>query len=386
MIKQSLPAVTEVTHVNHDEFKKADRVVVIAYVNKASDEPAPQFNIAAEQHRDDYLFGLTTDHAAMDIEGVTPPAIVIYRSFDEPKSVYPYPVFGTTSKDIADWVKEMAIPTVDEVTVDNYSLYAASGKPLAYLFIDPSSEHKQDHINAVKPVAAEFKTKLNFVYIDAIKFGDHAKALNLPEPKWPSFVIQDLNSQLKYPYPQSQEVTTQDIYAMVEKYVAGQLAPELKSQPIPETHEGNVHVVVGKTFDEIIYDDSKDIFIEFYASWCGHCKRLAPIWEQLGDKYAHADHLIVAKMEAQENDLPPSAPFRVTGFPTIKFKKAGTRDFVEYEGDRSLESLIAFAEEHSTLSLEVPVGHDDHAQVHLGEDHHEHEHEHEYEHDEHDEL
>jgi len=59
-------------------------------------------------------------------------------------------------------------------------------------------------------------------------------------------------------------------------------------------------------------------------------------------------------MEAQENDLPPSVPFRISGFPTIKFKRAGTREFIDYEGDRSLESLVAFVEEHAKNSVEVP--------------------------------
>jgi protein disulfide-isomerase A1 len=54
--------------------------------------------------------------------------------------------------------------------------------------------------------------------------------------------------------------------------------------------------------------------------------------------------LFSAKMDATENDLPPSTPFQVTGFPTLKFKPAGSRDFVDYEGDRSLESLIEFVE------------------------------------------
>ena len=59
-------------------------------------------------------------------------------------------------------------------------------------------------------------------------------------------------------------------------------------------------------------------------------------------------------MEAQENDLPPSVPFRVSGFPTIKFKPAGSRDFIDYEGDRSYESLISFVEEHAKNSLVLP--------------------------------
>jgi protein disulfide-isomerase A1 len=49
-------------------------------------------------------------------------------------------------------------------------------------------------------------------------------------------------------------------------------------------------------------------------------------------------------MDATENDIPPQAPFRVQGFPTLKFRPAGSSEFVDYNGDRSLESLIEFIE------------------------------------------
>jgi protein disulfide-isomerase A1 len=49
-------------------------------------------------------------------------------------------------------------------------------------------------------------------------------------------------------------------------------------------------------------------------------------------------------MDATLNDIPPSAPFKVQGFPTLKFKQAGSLDFIDYNGDRSLESLIEFVE------------------------------------------
>lgn len=52
-------------------------------------------------------------------------------------------------------------------------------------------------------------------------------------------------------------------------------------------------------------------------------------------------------MDATENDIPPSAPFEVAGFPTIKFKRAGTREFIDYAGDRSLEALIEFVKSES---------------------------------------
>jgi protein disulfide-isomerase A1 len=57
-------------------------------------------------------------------------------------------------------------------------------------------------------------------------------------------------------------------------------------------------------------------------------------------------------MEAQENDLPASVPFRVSGFPTLKFKQAGSKEFMDYDGDRSLESLIEFVEANAKNSLE----------------------------------
>ena len=49
-------------------------------------------------------------------------------------------------------------------------------------------------------------------------------------------------------------------------------------------------------------------------------------------------------MDATLNDIPPSAPFKVQGFPTLKFKPAGSLEFIDYSGDRSLESLIEFVE------------------------------------------
>ena len=42
--------------------------------------------------------------------------------------------------------------------------------------------------------------------------------------------------------------------------------------------------LVAKNFDDIVNDESKDVLIEFYAPWCGHCKSLAPKYEELGEK------------------------------------------------------------------------------------------------------
>jgi protein disulfide-isomerase A1 len=354
MIKQSLPAVTVVNSDNHSEFQKADKIVAIAYVKSSSESTATEFTATAEKHRDDFLFGIVTDEDTIAAAGVTPPAIVVYRSFDTPRTEYPYPLSSAKVADIEEWIKDLAVPIIDEVNGDNYNVYASSGKPLAYLFLDPTDEKKEEFISVVKPAAEKFKSKVNFVWIDAVKFGDHAKALNLPEVKWPAFVVQDLTNQLKYPLDQSKTITTELVTEQVQQYLDGKLEPELKSQAIPETQDESVFTLVGKQFDEVVFDDSKDVFVEIYAPWCGHCKKLKPTWDSLGSRYADIkDRIVIAKMDATENDLPPSVPFKVAGFPTIKFKAAGGREFVDYDGDRSLESLIAFVEEHAKNNVEV---------------------------------
>lgn len=271
MVKQSLPAITDVTVDKHYEFTHADKIVAVLYTGTKTDLPAPEFSATAEKHRDDWLFGHSDDQNVANIAGVTPPSLVLYRTFDEPRLVYPYPITSAKVADIEQWISDLSVPYLDQVGPNNYAVYAESGKPLAYLFLDPSEENKEEHLNLLRPIAKKFHDKVNFVWIDAIQFGDHAKALNLHEAKWPAFVIQELPTQLKYPYSQEESLDATKIEEMVESYLAGTIKPELKSKPIPVTQDGPVFELVSKQFDEIVLDDSRDVFVEFYATWYVSC-------------------------------------------------------------------------------------------------------------------
>src|SRR5580693_8603792 len=108
--RQSLPAVSDVTAANFEEFKRADKIVAFAYLASSSDPVAAVFQATAEKHRDDYLFGQSTDTALIEAAGVSPPAIVLYRTFDEPTSTYPHPVTSTTVEEIENWIQELSVP------------------------------------------------------------------------------------------------------------------------------------------------------------------------------------------------------------------------------------------------------------------------------------
>lgn len=78
----------------------------------------------------------------------------------------------------------------------------------------------------------------------------------------------------------------------------------MKSEEIPADNSAPVKVVVGKSFDDIVLDETKDVLVEFYAPWCGHCKALEPKYDELAQKLAYNNNLVIAKLDATANEVP----------------------------------------------------------------------------------
>lgn len=75
---------------------------------------------------------------------------------------------------------------------------------------------------------------------------------------------------------------------------------------------------MSSNFDEVAFDKSKDVLVEFYAPWCGHCKQLAPIYDQLAEKFQDKTDIVIAKMDATVNELEHT---KIQSFPTLKMYK-----------------------------------------------------------------
>lgn len=349
MIKQSLPAVSVLTSETLEDFKKADKVVLVAYFDATDKTSNETFTKVAEKLRDNYPFGASSDAALAEAEGVTVPSVVLYKDFDEGKSVF------TEKFDIEaieQFAKTAATPLIGEVGPETYSDYMSSGKPLAYIFAE-SAEERKELSNELKAVAEAHRGAINFATIDAKQFGAHAGNLNLKADQFPAFAIQDTAKNQKFPFDQEKKLTEKDIKEFVDDFVAGKIEPSIKSEPIPEENDGPVKVVVAKTYEQIVLDEDKDVLIEFYAPWCGHCKALAPKYEELGSLYAASefkDKIVIAKVDATSNDVPDE----IQGFPTIKLYPAGDKkNPVTYSGSRTIEDIIDFVAENGKYKARV---------------------------------
>ena len=100
--------------------------------------------------------------------------------------------------------------------------------------------------------------------------------------------------------------------------------------------------LIPSNFDDIVLKSGKPALVEFFAPWCGHCKNLAPVYEELATNFeSQGGKVTIAKVDADaEKSL--GKRFGIQGFPTLKWFD-GTSDKPEdYSGGRDLESLTAF--------------------------------------------
>ncbi|CAN8099363.1 unnamed protein product [Discula destructiva] len=350
MTKQSLPAVSIITSETFEDFKKADKVVIVGYFESTDKAANETFSQIAEKLRDDYPFAASSEIALAQAEvDLHLPSIVLYKDFDEGKAVFEQKF---DPEEIEAFIKSAATPLIGEVGPETYSEYMSAKKPLAYIFAETAEERKELS-EALTAVAKSYRGRINFATIDAKQFGAHAVNLNLKEDVFPSFAIQDVEKNLKFPFDHGKKITERDIKKFVDDFHAGKIEPSIKSEEIPEDNSGPVTVVVAKNYDDIILDDTKDVLIEFYAPWCGHCKALAPKYEELGQLFAASefkDKVTIAKVDATANDVPDE----VNGFPSIKLYPAGDKkNPVDYSGSRTVEDLIEFIAENGKHKAKV---------------------------------
>merc|ERR1711962_709580 len=230
LLKKTGPPAKALASVDDAKAFAAEKpVVVIGYFKDQGSDDAKQF-IAAASATDDFPFGITSEEAVATEYGLTGEGVVLLKDFDEGKSIF-------------------------------------------------DGELKEEAINAFV-VANSMPLVVDFNHETA------SKIFGMKKDEVPGLRIIKLEEDMAKYKPESYDITEENLSSFVKDFLDGKLKQHLLSQELPEDWDATgVKVLVSSNFDEVVFNKEKEVLVEFYAPWCGHCKQLAPIFDQLGDKY-----------------------------------------------------------------------------------------------------
>ncbi|OIW03929.1 hypothetical protein TanjilG_30205 [Lupinus angustifolius] len=351
--KKTGPGIYNITSLDDAErILTSESKVVLGFINSLvgpeSDELA-----AASRLEDDVNFYQTVNPDVAKLFHIDPnvkrPALVLIKKEDEKLNHFD----GQFAKsEIENFVTTNKLPLVTVFTMEGAPEIFEN--PTKYqLLLFATSNDSEKLIPVFREAAKSFKGKLIFVYVESDNEevgkpvseyfgigGDAPKVLAYTgNEDGKKFVLDD-------------EVTFDNIKVFGENFLEGKLKPYLKSDPVPESDDGDVKIVVGSNFDEIVLDESKDVLLEIYAPWCGHCQALEPIYNKLAKHLSSIESIVIAKMDGTTNEHPRA---KADGFPTLLFFPAGDKSFgpITVDTDRTVVALYKFLKKNASIPFKL---------------------------------
>ena len=103
-----------------------------------------------------------------------------------------------------------------------------------------------------------------------------------------------------------------------------------------------IHNVSDETFETEVLQSNVPVLVDYWATWCGACKMIAPILIEIAEEYS--DRLKVAKLNIDENQATPPK-YGIRGIPTLMLFKNGNIEATKV-GQLSKAQLTAFIDSH----------------------------------------
>ncbi|KAI7735975.1 hypothetical protein M8C21_022387 [Ambrosia artemisiifolia] len=324
--KKTGPGLHNITTVEEAErILTSESPIVVGYVENLAGPDSEELAAASKQE-DEVSFYQTSNADVAKLFHINPqgkrPAVVLLKKEDEKISH-----FGGqfTRSELTEFVSKNKLPLVIYFTrASSSSVFENPIKNQALFVYVPMDEE-----DAGKPVAEYFGIDGDAPRVIAFTGNEDSRKFFLDG-----------------------ELTLNSIKSFGENFLQDNLKPFYKSDPIPETNDGDVKIVVGNNFDEIVLDESKDVLLEIYASWCGHCQALEPTYNKLAKHLRGIDSLVIAKMDGTTNEHPRA---KSDGYPTLLFFPAGNKSFdpITVETDRTVKAFYKFLKQHAAIPFKL---------------------------------
>ncbi|XP_067441211.1 protein disulfide-isomerase A2 [Thunnus thynnus] len=333
------------------QFIDTHNISVVGFFDSLESEAAKVFKEVV-MDMTDVEFAMTATPEVFQKYEVKDDAVVLFKKFDDGRADFALSEEGELDKsNLTAFIKQnslaLIIPfsqkTADKIFTSKITLHNL-------MFINSTVERQTALVEEFRTVAKEFKGKMLFITIDVTEDLAHVLTyFGVSADEAPTVRIINMETGKKFTIAAG-DLSTNSLRQLCQEVVDGTAKPYYRTQKIPEDwNKGPVKVLVGENFESVALDQTKNVFVEFYAPWCGHCKELTPIWEQLGEKYDDHDDIIIAKMDATANEV---ESIDIQGFPTLKYFPAGGKEVVDYTGKRDLETMSKFLDDGGVLPKE----------------------------------
>jgi len=266
---------------------------------------------------------------------------------------------------VLELFKENVVPMFGPLDDDTWDIYMEAGtrhkKGLIWsLFADEDEDGVEavqaKHRPMMLEVAKRVRGKYYVTYTDTELHKDTLENV-VGTAKFPAIAVQT-SSGHKWKYIYEGPLTVSRITAFVQDVESGIVSPRLRSESerAGDTRSrAPVTRAVSTTLERIAFTPNKDVLLYVTAPWCGHCKKLDPECQKLGEKIQsdRLDDLItIAKIDGVANDSPLDS-LEWTSFPTLWYIKAGQSAPMVFEGERTAKALWKFIRKHATKADEI---------------------------------
>ncbi|NXU16059.1 PDIA2 isomerase, partial [Pardalotus punctatus] len=360
-------------------FVNSQDLVVVGFFKDLRGEAAQAFfEVAAEMV--DMMFGVAEAAELFQEYGLSADTVCLFKKFEERQTNFPVdPAQGLDTAELTRLLRIHSLHTVMEFTsTTSDQIFGAKIPHHMLLFLNKSSSEQlslQDGFRAAasgfrgevrwprggdmeggfgtQPQCPPFLAQVLFVVVDVTGHG--AGVLHFfgmtPEDA-PTLRLVKMENNRKYQMEQD-DFSDSAIRTFIQAVLDGKVKPHLLSAEPPEDWDTRpVKVLVGKTFEQVAFDETKNVFVKFYAPWCSHCQAMAAAWEELAERYKDREDIVIAEMDSTANEL---ENITINGFPTLHYFPAGPgRKMVEYKSTRDVETFSKFLENGGTLPEELP--------------------------------
>ena len=316
----------------------------------AQDTPAFDQFLEVARQSDDVVF-IHTNNDELKRYFNLDQGFILFKRFDEAKNVYTGPM---NALELTNFLNKNKYPAVSHYNRDAENRIFYQGHNAIILFREKGQESELAE-DEFRKAANDLKNQFVMTIID---FHERIevqltelfsvplnKLLVVNKEDLPAVRLFEPTNQITR-YGLDREITSETIKAFAKDWEHGKLKPLFASAPIPkEAFDNNVKVLVGKNFNEEVFNNDDDIVILFCDTNSFNCRKFENIWSKIASQLKGDGSMILAKLDTSVNEI---ADMKYKTPIEIRIYQKGKKSTpILFEGEQDEQTILRFIRQHT---------------------------------------